>query len=86
VSLDPAGRAQPGILAFGTTHHAYVELDLRADADVDRHVEDLADEHVDELALPLRMLEVEAPVFPAQLRNRAGIVGAAMAVAAHVTP
>lgn len=36
MSLDPAGRAQPGILAFGTTHHAYVELDLRADADVDR--------------------------------------------------
>ncbi|WP_040085992.1 polyphosphate--glucose phosphotransferase [Corynebacterium humireducens] len=32
------------------------------------------------------LLEVEAPVFPAQLRNRAGIVGAAMAVAAHVTP
>ena len=31
-------------------------------------------------------LEVEAPVFPAQLRNRAGIVGAAMAVAAHVAP
>lgn len=32
------------------------------------------------------LLEVEAPVFPAQLRNRAGIVGAAMAVAAHVAP
>ena len=32
------------------------------------------------------LLDVEAPVFPAQLRNRAGIVGAAMAVAAHVAP
>lgn len=29
-----AGLAQPGVLAFGTTNHLYVELDLRPDADV----------------------------------------------------
>jgi putative iron-dependent peroxidase len=29
-----AGLAQPGILAFGTTNHLYVELDLRPDADL----------------------------------------------------
>lgn len=29
-----AGLAQPGILAFGTTNHAYVELDLLPDADL----------------------------------------------------
>lgn len=28
------GLAQPGILAFGTTNHVYVELDLRPDADL----------------------------------------------------
>lgn len=32
------------------------------------------------------LLEIETPVLPAELRNRAGIVGAAMAVAEHVTP
>lgn len=31
-------------------------------------------------------LTVTTPVVPAKLRNRAGIVGAAMAVAAHLTP
>lgn len=31
-------------------------------------------------------LEVNTPVVPAELRNRAGIVGAAMAVAGHVHP
>ena len=30
----PAGLAQPGILAFGTTNHVYVEFDLRPDADI----------------------------------------------------
>lgn len=34
----------------------------------------------------LPYLTVETPVVPAQLRNTAGIVGAAMAVAEHVTP
>lgn len=29
-----AGHAQPGILAFGTTNHVYVELDLLPDADL----------------------------------------------------
>ncbi|WP_080794656.1 polyphosphate--glucose phosphotransferase [Corynebacterium pacaense] len=32
------------------------------------------------------LLEVETAVVPAELRNRAGIVGAAMAVAKHVAP
>jgi polyphosphate glucokinase len=32
------------------------------------------------------LLDVDTPVFPARLRNRAGIVGAAMAVAAHLAP
>lgn len=32
------------------------------------------------------LLDVGTPVFPARLRNRAGIVGAAMAVASHLTP
>ena len=32
------------------------------------------------------LLEVETDVVPAELRNRAGIVGAAMAVAKHVAP
>lgn len=32
------------------------------------------------------LLTVETPVVPARLRNRAGIVGAAMAVHKHVTP
>lgn len=32
------------------------------------------------------LLTVDVPVIPAQLRNRAGIVGAAMAVHDHVTP
>lgn len=31
-------------------------------------------------------LDLQTPVVPAQLRNRAGIVGAAMAVASHVAP
>src|SRR5215510_12042278 len=31
---NAAGLAQPGILAFGTTNHVYVEFDLRPDADV----------------------------------------------------
>lgn len=32
------------------------------------------------------LLEIDTPVFPAELRNRAGIVGAAMAVAGDITP
>lgn len=32
------------------------------------------------------LLDVDTPVFPARLRNRAGIVGAAMAVTAHLAP
>ena len=32
------------------------------------------------------LLDVGTPVFPARLRNRAGIVGAAMAVASHLAP
>ena len=28
----PIGAPQPGILAFGTTHHAYLEFDLTVDA------------------------------------------------------
>lgn len=32
------------------------------------------------------LLDVDTPVFPARLRNRAGIVGAAMAVAVHLAP
>ena len=32
------------------------------------------------------LLTIEAPVVPAQLRNRAGIVGAAMAVEAGLHP
>ena len=32
------------------------------------------------------LLDVSTPVFPAHLRNRAGIVGAAMAAATHVAP
>jgi putative iron-dependent peroxidase len=32
--VGPAGLAQPGILAFGTTNHVYLELDLRPDADL----------------------------------------------------
>jgi putative iron-dependent peroxidase len=33
--LAAAGSAQPGIFAFGTTNHVYLELDLRPDADLD---------------------------------------------------
>ena len=32
------------------------------------------------------LLTLDTPVIPAKLRNRAGIVGAAMAVWKHVTP
>ena len=38
-----AGLAQPGILAFGTTNHLYVELDLRPGADVERLLAAVAD-------------------------------------------
>lgn len=34
VESAAVARAQPGILAFGTTNHAYVEFDLRPDADL----------------------------------------------------
>lgn len=34
----------------------------------------------------LPLLDVTTPVLPARLRNRAGIVGAALAAAGHVTP
>ncbi len=32
--MTPASPAQPGVLAFGTTHHAYLEFDLRPGADL----------------------------------------------------
>ncbi|MCB1283592.1 MAG: Dyp-type peroxidase [Microthrixaceae bacterium] len=34
-TVTAAGLAQPGILAFGTTNHAYIEFDLRPEADLD---------------------------------------------------
>jgi putative iron-dependent peroxidase len=42
-SGDAAARAQPGILAFGTTNHVYVELDLRPDADLATLLTTMAD-------------------------------------------
>lgn len=40
--MEALGLAQPGILAFGTTNHVYVEFDLRPDADTSTLIEVLS--------------------------------------------
>src|SRR5687768_18304211 len=46
----------------------------RADADINRHVEDLAQQHLDQFALLIRILEVRSEEHTSELQSRLHLV------------